>query len=358
VPPDQRVLPQLPIPQAMVWTAAEIEHKKIVPPKPTPPGAIQVRPSLAKPNQELKPAEMSLSSIPLETETPMPVPGTTSPIKVEGPTPAKQLQQTQSPDTAQPTAARVLALSKNKLEVGTAALPVVNEIAQADIEGSPTLAEEGSAAQGSSDKAESGHGLAGAGHGAGGASGSGDGFTIHDGSNNGGPGTGFSMAGIEGGKPDLGTPGVEHITVPRNGQYGMVVVGASPEEDYPETAELWTGRMVYTVYLQTDTSQNWILQYSSPRSLGHAEEGSAHLDAPWPYDMMRPNLNGSRDDVLIHGFVNTAGHFEQLSVAYPPAFGKAEMLLRELNRWAFRPAMSQGQPAMVEVLLIIPGAMD
>jgi hypothetical protein len=34
------------------------------------------------------------------------------------------------------------------------------------------------------------------------------------------------------------------------------------------------------------------------------------------------------------------------------------MLLRSLKRWEFRPAMIQGQPAAVEVLLIIPGEAD
>jgi hypothetical protein len=355
VPPDQRVLPELPIPQATVWTPEEITRKKIVPPTPQPPGAIQVRPSLAKPNHELNPAEVSLSSIPLLTEAPMPVPGTTSPVRIEGPTPAKQLRQTVSPDTEQPSAARVLALSKNKLETGTAALPVVNEIAQADTVGTPVLAEVGSVSEGNNKEGTGRNGTS-SGHGAGAANGNGDGVTVHDGLD-GGPGTGYSVA-IGGAEhADAGT-GVQHIKLPKNGQYSMVVVGASDSEDYPETADLWSGRLVYTVYLQTDTSQNWILQYSLLHSLGDNGGALVRPDAPWPYDMMRPNLGSNRDDVLVHGFVNAAGRFEQLSIAYPPVFGKAEMLLRELNRWEFRPAMSQGQPATVEVLLIIPAALD
>jgi hypothetical protein len=54
--------------------------------------------------------------------------------------------------------------------------------------------------------------------------------------------------------------------------------------------------------------------------------------------------------------VNTDGRFEQLTVAYPPGFAETNLLLHALKQWTFRPAMSEGQPATVEVLLIIPGA--
>jgi hypothetical protein len=285
----------------------------------------------------------------------MPVPGTTSPVRIEGPTPAKQVPQTASPDAEQASAARVLALSKNKLETGTAALPVVNEIAEADTVGSPVLAEPGGVSQGI-DEAGTGRNGTAAGHGSGAANGSGDGVTVHDGSDS-GPGTGYSVA-IGGAEhADVGT-GMEHIKLPQNGQYSMVVVGASEAEDYPETAALWSGRLVYTVYLQTETSQNWILEYSVLRSLGDTAEAAVRPDAPWPYDMMRPNLGSYKDEVLVHGFVNVAGQFEQLSVAFPPDFAQTNLLLRALNKWEFRPAMSGGKPARVEVLLIVPGVAE
>ncbi len=354
VPPDRMVLPELPIPQAVVWAPGDITQKKIVPPTPQPPGAFQVRPSLAKPNHELNPAEVSLSSIPLLTEAPMPVPGTTSPVKIDGPTPAKQLPQTASPDT-DASAARVLALSKNKLETGTAALPVVNEIAQADVEGSPVLAEPGSISQGNEEAGSGGNGTP-SGHGASTGNGNGDGVTVHDGSDDGtGAGDGVSIGGAERG--DAST-GMEHVKLPKNGQYSMVVVGASDAEDYPQTATLWSGRIVYTVYLQTDTSQNWILEYSLLRTLGDTPGAAVRPEAPWPYDMLRPNLGSYKDEVLVHGFVNAAGQFEQLSVAYPPDFTLSSMLLRALNKWEFRPAMSEGKPARVEVLLIVPGEAE
>jgi hypothetical protein len=367
VPPDQQVLPKIPIPQAMVWTSGEIARRKIVPPTPQTPGAIPVKPSLEKPNKELNLAEMPLTSMPYVTQAPMPVPATTSPVKMAGPVPAKQLPQTMSPDTDKATAARVISLSQQKLQQGTAALPVVNEIEEAEASGTPTLGQSDGVSVIGDDRADSQQDGAGAGHGAGSGGDRADGIAVDDGSSGGSVGDsggGYSIAGDSENNPDSpmgeGESPAEHILLPKSGQYGMVVVGASPEESYSQTANLWTGRLVYTVYLQTETAQNWILQYSLLHPIGSSNSGSSdpgRPDAPWPYDMMRPNL-GYKDIVLVHGFVSAAGRFEQLSVAYPPKFARTAMLLHALKLWEFRPAMNQGQPAAVEVLLIIPGEAD
>lgn len=358
VPPDQRLL-DIHVPQAMVWTPGEIAQRKIVTPEPQPVGAIQVKPSLKMPNRELNPTEVSLSSTPFTTLAPVPAPGTTSPVDVDAAQPARQLPETVSKDTTQISPARVISLSDLKMDEGTAALPEANEVAASDTSGSPTAGETGGGSKTGHDATDSKLNGAGAGHGAGNAGDkANDGFTINDGSNDSGTDAGYSVDTGEGSNPSSGTTAaaVAHITQPKTGSYGMVVVGASPEENYPETANLWAGRMVYTVYLQTDTAQNWILQYSLLRTLGDDPSNDTRPEAPWPYDMMRPNLGSYKDIVLVHGFVNTAGRFEQLSIVYPPEFREAALLLRSLRQWAFRPAMNQGQPATVEVLLIIPGA--
>lgn len=354
VPPDTKMLADIPIPQAVVWTPGEIEKRRIVPPVPQETGAIEVIPSLAMPNQEQVLANVALTSTPFTTNAPMPTPGTTSPVAVSGPQPAKQLPQTASKDTDLISPARVISLSDMKLEDGTAALPVVNEIAQSDAAGSPSPGMTAGTSQSGNDTSDSRQIGTGTGHGAGSGGDFAGGTVIQTGSTD-MQGEGLNV-GAETGVPASGdSPQVEHIRLPKNGQYGMVVVGASPEEDYPETAGLWSGRTVYTVYLQTDTSENWILQYALPRTQTVAAQNGDRPDPPWPYDMMRPNMETYNDVVLIHGFVNTEGHFEQLSVAYPPAFMGTSMLLKALRDWEFRPAISEGQPATVEVLLIIPG---
>jgi hypothetical protein len=153
-------------------------------------------------------------------------------------------------------------------------------------------------------------------------------------------------------------PTESRITLPKDGQFGAVVVGASLEDQFPDMVKVWSGRLAYTVYLHVGLAKSWILQYSLPRSAEAAAAGNiAHLEAPWPYNIVRPNLApGSigADALMIHGYVNQTGHFEMLDVVFPPDFTQAQFVLKALDHWQFRPAAENGQATKVEVLLIIP----
>jgi hypothetical protein len=86
-----------------------------------------------------------------------------------------------------------------------------------------------------------------------------------------------------------------------------------------------------------------------------------HLEAPWPYNIVRPNLGadpGDANTIMVHGFVNQAGHFESLNIVFPPQCPDAQFVLKSLQNWQFRPATQNGQIARVEVLLIIPEEMN
>jgi hypothetical protein len=174
-----------------------------------------------------------------------------------------------------------------------------------------------------------------------------------------GPGAGPGTAGGSGLNDE---PSATKITLPRDGHFSSVVVGASLEDQYPEMGNVWHGRMAYTVYLHMGLSKNWILQYSLPRSVLAAQAGSvAHLEAPWPYNIVRPNLPPDAidaDALMIHGFVNQDGRFDSLSIVFPPEFPQAEFVLKSLEQWEFRPASQNGQGVRVEVLLIIPEDLD
>ncbi|MGH9586704.1 MAG: hypothetical protein ACRD3F_07100 [Acidobacteriaceae bacterium] len=359
VPPEQQTLAEVKVPHAMVWTPGRVLQKKIVTPKPQPLSAMLAKPSLRPPNVELNPSDVSLTSTPFQTKAPMPAPGTTIPVRVNSPNPAKQLPETASKTNQQLSPARVISVSNLKVQDGTAALPVINEIAQADTIGAPALGQvagQSAAGKDSSNNRDDGKDVGQGAKEAGDLSG---GVTVDDGSNptpDSASDSGVTVA-TGGGSSASGEMGAtQHIAMPKGGQYGMVVVGASPEEDYPETADLWSGRLVYTVYLQTNTPQNWILQYSIPK-VPNDPPSDGTLAAPWPFDLMRPALK-YRDVILVHGFVNTKGQFEKLSIAYPPGLAEASLLLRELKKWVFRPAALNGQPTRVEVLLIIPGVDD
>ena len=134
------------------------------------------------------------------------------------------------------------------------------------------------------------------------------------GSGSGGQGGANGMAG---GNASVTTgsshPTIVHITLPKDGKFGVVVVGSSLAEDYPETVHLWSGRLAYTVYLHVGVTKNWILQYCLPRVQEAASTGSAgRPDAPWPYDITRPSIDAdaNADAIMVHGFVNALGRFE------------------------------------------------
>jgi len=148
-----------------------------------------------------------------------------------------------------------------------------------------------------------------------------------------------------------------HIARSKEGQFGAVIVGSSLEAKYPETADIWSGRMSYTVYIDVGLSHRWLLQYSLSRS-GSAPQGNiSGLAAPYPYNIVRPNIApGSidADALMVHGYVNLAGRFENLAIVFPPDFPQAKFVLDSLAQWQFRPATLSNQDVRVEVLLIIP----
>ncbi len=186
---------------------------------------------------------------------------------------------------------------------------------------------------------------------------------------NGKPGPAQSGTAPSGAAPNSGSgdevmAGATLVTVPRDGRFGSVIVGDSLQDRYPEVGDMWSGRLTYTAYQHVGLSKSWILQYSIPRSADAASAGTvARLDAPWPYSIVRPNLDPGistrrrrSDDPRL--CVNQTGRFETLTIVFPEDFPKAQFVLAALQKWQFRPASQDGQPARVEVLLIIPDQLE
>ena len=366
--PTDPTLLQVPLPQVFVWSARDIPVKTIVQPAPQTTAAIKVQPSPEPPNQETHVADIKISSTPYETKAPLPAPSKTSPIDVPAKQQAQQMPETASKNAGKPTPAGVMSASTIQLQEGTATLPMINEVAPAPFAGSLSAGQPKNLAltgQGKTDGKENG---AGAGQTAGNQSGN-----AAAGSGSGAPGVANGQGGQGGANGQQGggleasittgasQPTVVHITLPKDGQFGMVVVGSSLAEDYPETVHLWRGRLAYTVYLRVGVSKNWILQYSLPPVQEVSSAGKvSRPDAPWPYDITRPSIDpdANTDAIMIHGFVNTSGHFEQLAVVFPTALAEAKFLLHALQQWQFRPSMQSGQATAVEVLLIIPAETE
>jgi hypothetical protein len=294
-----------------------------------------------------------MSSTNLATALPTLPATTTSPIVVRGPEPARRIPETYAKQLEQPAPAQIMSLSDLQSQQGPVAIPLANAPGRAVVAASPAMGPAVNSGEGGHGNAESRQ----SGNGAGPS-----------------PATAEAKAGGSGGtaapsgakaepEQELGLDGgpgtsVTRIHLNKDGQFGVVVVGSTLAEQYPETVGLWGGRLVYTVYLHLGKGKAWILQYAVPPAAQAATPANAgRPDAPWPYDIVQPHLDPNdytSDAVMIHGFINLAGRFERLAVVFPTEFAQAKFLLTALQQWQFRPARQNGQLAPVEVLLIIP----
>lgn len=401
---------KIPVPLVVLWTPEKPVVKKIVPPTPDKASIAVVRPTLDTPINEENLADVRISSTPFVSQTPIAPPSTTSPVVVHGSEGIHKVPQTTSrpPDAQLPTPARVLSLSDVRVAQGVVVVPQVNETVAKSAPGAmlPGVLKDASATgNGTSTSKTSGNS---AGNGVGAHPGNGKDLSAAPGAPAAQSGAG-DRAGKENSKdgqgsnpafnPGAGNRGTQpsasgsggtqtaaqtgastgsaqgtgagsgagaglstaHISLPKDGQFGVIVVGSSIAETYPETAEMWSGRMASTVYLHVGLAKNWILQYALPRLVDAASGGAGHLEAPWPYEIVRPNLDLAGTDVdalILHGFVDKDGHFEKLQLVFPDRFIQTPMVLNVLNQWQFRPAKLDGQMTPVEVLLIIPGESD
>jgi hypothetical protein len=352
--PSELLIKPVPVPLALRWTAPALPVK-VITPAPTQKSIVAtLRPTIEPPNHELKPSDLRMTSNNSARALLALPPSTTSPIVVRGPDPAKRIPETSSAKTQQPTPAQIMSLSDVRMQPGPTPIPLANAPARplpstslgnsAVVTSATNPTGQGAGQQPGSGAAK---GRAGEGDKAATSSLPGPQTAAVD-----GPATAGSNIGAG------STPGFQTtaIHLPRDGQFGIVVVGSSLAEQYPETISLWAGRLVYTVYLHLGHGKAWIMQYSLPANSTAAAGNTVRPEAPWPYDLVEPHLDPDEnvDAVMVHGFVNLAGRFERLNVVFPAQLPAAKFILSALQQWQFRPARQNGQLAPVEVLLIIP----
>ncbi len=343
---------EMPIPEMLLWSAGATPPVKIVPPAPHVASAADARPSLDTPNQVPNVADIRMTAMAASTDKLPVMPSTTSPV-VREPQPEKLVPETtsQSLDTA--TRARVMTLSDIRMPEGVVVLPQVNETAKSDpLSPSPVPGPALDHAQGSG-SAVNPNNTVGAGQR---AEMSGDASAGRVPAQSGSKTTQAAAPATLAGASGMTT---DHVELPHDGQFGVVVIGASLEDEYPEMVGQWSGRVAYTVYLHVGRGKSWILQYSLAPAAEAAMQGTvtSRLESPWPYDMVRPNLapgDLTSDALMVHGILNANGMFEKLSVSYPQQFAQSKFVLDALQQWRFRPAVKNGQNVPVEVLLIIP----
>jgi len=126
-----------------------------------------------------------------------------------------------------------------------------------------------------------------------------------------------------------------------------------------------SGRPIYTVYLQVGANKEWVLQFCVPDMAGPVQTGGlvslgkpAPIGAPYPMVTVRPpeDWQHGSDYLLVHGFLDESGRFRDLRIlpgesAAPPT---TSALLDYLGYWEFRPAVRDGRPVRIEVILAVP----
>lgn len=322
---------EAPIPTVVVWTPELASTKHIIAPLSDKPTSIEAKPSLDAPNEELNPSEHAISGAALLPKPAAPQPGTTTPIVLRADTVLHLAPATSSDSPDLPTPTALLSISDLRMMEGTIILPPVNQTHTVPDENSqlPALADGGHTGTSGQD--------------------------LDEGSNK-------DSEALSSLSDEVETKTTQHIQMPKDGKFGVIVVGTSLAEEYPQTLQIWSDRVAYTAYLHVGLTKNWILQYAQLRSVEAAGNGNvARLEAPWPYDILRPNLVSSdlnADALMVHGILNEAGQLESLVVAFPQQYAQAAFVLQALEKWQFRPARQQGRPTAVEVLLIIPDELD
>lgn len=369
VPITPLMLKHTPLPSLLLWAQSKANVKLLTAPQPQKMANVTAKPLLTRPTQQINVTDVPITATPFTTKAPMPVPSSSTPVQVRGPDLAQRIPQTSSNISVESASGAVMSISEMHLAQGTIIVPALNQTAAGNANGAMGAGKTGNSLQngpGNGHGAQNGSpqsqgsggnsvGSAGNQHGtnAGGGANSGSGNSTGNAKNNAGAGGGGAGGAGQGTEPSF-----TRISLPPSGQFGVVVVGSAMSDQFPETAQLWGGRLTYSVYLRVGLAHNWILQYSLPAAEDAAAAGGVnHVDAPWPFYIVRPNdslANVNADALMIHGFVNDTGHFESLSVVFPPNFRRAQALLAALQQWQFRPAKNNGHAAKVEIVLIIP----
>jgi hypothetical protein len=390
LPPDLELKQEMPLPTALLWTQTPLPAMRkrfIAPPAskavPKVTQSMPLAPALTAPNLEVTPGDLNIASVvPAEMPHLVHPPTVASPISHTGQEPAKEIPQIGAADSAQASSANVISLPMNALRNSSLlVLPPANQIAASDV-GSAGLQAGTGTGTGSV-----GHAAAGSGSAAGGATGSGGGAASSGGkgtdgaagtgaagtAGTGAAGTGattvasaatgdagkWSATGSAGTMSNGTLTGATRLELPKDGKFGVVVLGSTASVPYPESAGALSGKVVYTVYLKVGLRKSWILQYclakaAAPEGLGG--RSVVPVEAPWPFLIMRPDQRSTSDPdyIIVHGKLTAEGKFEQLAMVFPEELDTKELIVKSLNLWAFRPAKRDGVPVGVEVLLIIP----
>ncbi|HEY6346201.1 MAG TPA: hypothetical protein VIY49_32335 [Bryobacteraceae bacterium] len=346
----ETVLPaQVPLPTLLVWTPPKLrppaKQFSVPTPNRVPPAqqSLPAAPVLEAPNREIVLGTVNLAPTLLNDSSRLVhIPTTSVPVSSAGREPAKDSPQIARTTSDQP-GVNVISQPNAPQPLTPSVVPPANQIAPED--------RAGGGQEGAHPPVAPGSNVPGTLPGAGAAAPNGPTADRAVGTQE-LRGTQTSSGGA------LRSPGGKFAVVvqPPDGKFAVVVQGSPDSLHYPESAGVLGGRIVYTVYLRVGLRKNWILQYTLPKD-ARAVTGTngTPIDPPWPLLILRPDELTTRPVyIIVHGKITEAGAFDQPSLVFPRELEKQDVLLKSLEQWKFRPALRDGEPAAIDVLLIIP----
>lgn len=147
-----------------------------------------------------------------------------------------------------------------------------------------------------------------------------------------------------------------------NSEFDVVIVQTAVTDAEVRTSLQW--EPVYTAYLDSGSPKNWVLHYGLPGTAAAKPnarvitlEAPAKVAGPAPRVTVFPPqefLLRQLTRTLLHGFITASGQFRELSPVKAEKWELARQLLPLLEEWRFRPAMRNGEPVEVEIVLGIP----
>jgi hypothetical protein len=154
---------------------------------------------------------------------------------------------------------------------------------------------------------------------------------------------------------------IEH---PVNATFDVVVQSAT-DNGLAESVGALSGQPVYTVYLNVGAPKAWLLQYCIPKEVSGAPQivagavnigNPAPVKAPFPLVTVLPpaTMVPRTGYIIVHALVDASGQIKEPNVLRAPNASFKTPILAELSKWRFRPAVRDGGPVTVEVLLAIP----
>ena len=350
-PAHQPVVATTPPPQLMLWSA-QLEKpkrplKEFVMPgslkKPPETPKLDAPPELARPNQQIELAQLRFAGQAANLAPNLPVqPANAAPIRRFTPPPAQPPTRAYSLDPFEGEQALVISIPDKAQPLPTVLnLPAGNQISP------PGRAISSNAKPGGAQGKDTGIERA--------ASKSPQGSGA-------GNGSGVPAGGLAGPSLTAGYSVPIRIEHPENSVFDIVVVGAAGT--MRDSVNVLSGSPIYTVHLRVGGPRNWVMQYCVPnqRAASKVTGGVVTLGKPSPVKAPFPRITivppkelyPAADPITVHGFIGLTGAFHDLRIISGQQAAAAANLLALLDAWTFRPAVRDGSPVEVEMVLLVP----